>query len=435
MPPERDEDLLRDIVAAARAARAFVEGPIAPTIMNISSGADDRSGPGKAGDGRAHHAETDRAGSERSRRPSLGEARESPTAELVGVLTPYAGPLDEEDFRRRVRRFPSAEAMTRSLLAGRDVEGWEVERVWLALRVLWERWAPDAPFFERLDDRMQDGYDEGDAVARCDLWLEAWRDVLRLAEKFALTTVEEFDRRFNGTQLLLNWIQDLETELLNAAAQDERFARERIRYGEEFLARFADVDPTIVENMRRAIADSHFQIGEAATGDRLYRQWLEADPSWGWGWIGWSDAYGLFASPAQGAADFARAAEILEQGLAESDVRDRRDLLERLADVHREAGRKGDERRVRRAARRLAKSARAQTSIDPLGEHGVRIRHTIDFGEEGLPLERLPDLRAALAGKARAASSGKIGRNDPCPCGSGKKYKKCCGRSPASAPS
>jgi uncharacterized protein len=26
-----------------------------------------------------------------------------------------------------------------------------------------------------------------------------------------------------------------------------------------------------------------------------------------------------------------------------------------------------------------------------------------------------------------AASAGKVGRNDPCPCGSGKKYKKCCG--------
>ncbi len=26
------------------------------------------------------------------------------------------------------------------------------------------------------------------------------------------------------------------------------------------------------------------------------------------------------------------------------------------------------------------------------------------------------------------AQSKKIGRNDPCPCGSGKKYKKCCGR-------
>ncbi len=28
----------------------------------------------------------------------------------------------------------------------------------------------------------------------------------------------------------------------------------------------------------------------------------------------------------------------------------------------------------------------------------------------------------------KQAVSEKIGRNDPCPCGSGKKYKKCCGR-------
>ncbi|RLS50942.1 MAG: hypothetical protein DWH87_01250, partial [Planctomycetota bacterium] len=25
--------------------------------------------------------------------------------------------------------------------------------------------------------------------------------------------------------------------------------------------------------------------------------------------------------------------------------------------------------------------------------------------------------------------AGKVGRNDPCPCGSGKKFKNCCGRS------
>ena len=28
----------------------------------------------------------------------------------------------------------------------------------------------------------------------------------------------------------------------------------------------------------------------------------------------------------------------------------------------------------------------------------------------------------------RKRASEKVGRNDPCPCGSGKKYKKCCGR-------
>ena len=29
--------------------------------------------------------------------------------------------------------------------------------------------------------------------------------------------------------------------------------------------------------------------------------------------------------------------------------------------------------------------------------------------------------------KKQAISAKKAGRNDPCPCGSGKKYKKCCG--------
>ena len=28
---------------------------------------------------------------------------------------------------------------------------------------------------------------------------------------------------------------------------------------------------------------------------------------------------------------------------------------------------------------------------------------------------------------AKPASKGQVGRNDPCPCGSGKKFKKCCG--------
>jgi len=40
--------------------------------------------------------------------------------------------------------------------------------------------------------------------------------------------------------------------------------------------------------------------------------------------------------------------------------------------------------------------------------------------------------RAEIAKKWRASkqavSEKTAGRNDPCPCGSGKKYKKCCGK-------
>lgn len=46
---------------------------------------------------------------------------------------------------------------------------------------------------------------------------------------------------------------------------------------------------------------------------------------------------------------------------------------------------------------------------------------------------RVPAAATANVGSGAAAQSAagrgrKIGRNDPCPCGSGKKYKKCCGR-------
>jgi uncharacterized protein YecA (UPF0149 family) len=37
------------------------------------------------------------------------------------------------------------------------------------------------------------------------------------------------------------------------------------------------------------------------------------------------------------------------------------------------------------------------------------------------------DFREAERVKTFKRESPKIGRNDPCPCGSGKKYKKCCG--------
>ena len=37
-----------------------------------------------------------------------------------------------------------------------------------------------------------------------------------------------------------------------------------------------------------------------------------------------------------------------------------------------------------------------------------------------------PDAPNAGSPEAKAESK-KVGPNDPCPCGSGKKYKKCCG--------
>jgi len=47
--------------------------------------------------------------------------------------------------------------------------------------------------------------------------------------------------------------------------------------------------------------------------------------------------------------------------------------------------------------------------------------------DDVLDEERRTEIRKEY-NKSRIAVSNKVGRNDPCPCGSGKKYKKCCGK-------
>ena len=45
-------------------------------------------------------------------------------------------------------------------------------------------------------------------------------------------------------------------------------------------------------------------------------------------------------------------------------------------------------------------------------DHGHEHEHEHDHGPRPEPVRR---------------AEPKVGRNDPCPCGSGKKFKKCCG--------
>ncbi|WP_195268259.1 SEC-C metal-binding domain-containing protein [Eubacterium sp. 1001713B170207_170306_E7] len=45
-----------------------------------------------------------------------------------------------------------------------------------------------------------------------------------------------------------------------------------------------------------------------------------------------------------------------------------------------------------------------------------------------LTAQRKRELMKASRERNTVVKKEKIGRNDPCPCGSGKKYKKCCGR-------
>ena len=70
-------------------------------------------------------------------------------------------------------------------------------------------------------------------------------------------------------------------------------------------------------------------------------------------------------------------------------------------------------------------------------EKDVREAESVVRREQAKVEDRLQTARASHGGevspaesqkRAKTADGKKIGRNDPCPCGSGKKYKNCCGR-------
>ena len=81
-----------------------------------------------------------------------------------------------------------------------------------------------------------------------------------------------------------------------------------------------------------------------------------------------------------------------------------------------ERWRKEREEDERTRQERLAELTRRAMALKERGS-GPREESDEDLGRE--PAERLEPIRR---------DDGKEGRNDPCPCGSGRKYKKCCGK-------
>ena len=181
----------------------------------------------------------------------------------------------------------------------------------------------------------------------------------------------------------------------------------------------------MTENRRRALAESYYELGETDKAEALYRGWLHLDPRWGWGWIGWSDCYRFTRTERR---DWNRCEQILREGLSVADVRDRADIADRLADACEEQGRDEEAAELRRQAKRSAEAVEVSRSVSSVGKV-LRQKTQVNIGGAGLPLSEMSNLAAALRGTPTPApvTRRKVGRNEPCPCGSGRKFKKCCG--------
>jgi hypothetical protein len=359
-------------------------------------------------------------------RPLRAHAKHLTDGELLAKLRSFGIEMNRTWLERESARALSAQEIAGPLMDQSSSRGQESDWIWICVAALWRRWFPEQPGFEELDEKIQAGYElleSSGAVAACRVWLRAWKDVFRLLDKAGIESIEEFDERFRGTQSLFNWIQDLEGELWNAGLDDRQFLSGRMVLCEQGLRRFPSADDVITENWRRALAESYFELGETEKAEALYREWLAADPSWGWGWIDWSDCYCFTRTERR---DLNRCEQILREGFAIADVRDRADIADRLAGLCEAQGCDQEAKDFRRQSERRETTVDVSPTVS--ARKVLRQKTQLNFGGAGLPLSELSNVAGMLRETpATRVARQKVGRNEPWPCGSGKKFKKCCG--------
>ncbi len=264
------------------------------------------------------------------------EIRAFSTDQIVQKLRDFGVGFTKERFLKEAHDFYSACDLAdhwRNIYPIK-AKGFDVDFIWMAAIVLWERLAPDVINSEKLDDMMQDAYKMKDEVATCTLWLEVWE---HLKKRFTadMKSIDDAEEVFSGLQCLSNWCQDLEMELGNAARDDSSFYEKRIGYCQEFCRLFPESDSLILHNMKRAIAESYFGLGMIEEGDRSFESLIREFSDSAWGYIGWGDMHYTFRLNDAVPLNYEKARQIYQMAMGK-DIEDEEHVVERLTELEKE---------------------------------------------------------------------------------------------------
>lgn len=168
--------------------------------------------------------------------------------------------------------------------------------------------------------------------------LVAWEKLLSLMKQLNVRNIYELPEHVIPTIDLLHWADYLTDELSNACREDKSLLSEKLKFCKSYVEMhegFLDKDVSNLGNIRTSLAQTYYQIGELEVADTLFRGWLQLEPDWGWGWIGWSDCFWLWKFLGI-EMDYDKAEKLLRKGLSIPNVRNKNMILERLQDLFEE---------------------------------------------------------------------------------------------------
>jgi len=338
---------------------------------------------------------------------------ETPTEEIVATLASLSIQTDELRFREMASTHGSPDALADAWEAGSTAAGiWE-DYAWMAAVTLWERWTPDLFCVDLFVDQH--------------LPMEAFRDD-------APANSEEAERHWAMAQAVMDLVAprdgdprlDLLDELTERSTVDVGWWLGEIPFA---LARFGMVDEAAelcarmaaVREVEYFLGDRAVILAEAGRRDEALRQ-VEKNlirfPDDAWVRIKAGDVYRELGDAAAAEAAYRHA---LAMSDADEPSFDRDGAVERLICILDETGRSEE-------ANALIESEKARAvELERVGDcaEGEDAEDSKWLNASPSP-DYVPSPSTVTPG-TMVRREPKVGRNDPCPCGSGKKFKRCCG--------
>jgi len=280
---------------------------------------------------------------------------------------------------------------------------------------------PVNPKFIGMDRDMQKGYGydyEGETGKAIFYWHVVFENLKSYFEEYKLESLKDFDKIFNGNQYVSNWVQDYDEALRKVLLHSDKISKEEIGRRRidllNFLLSLNLSDEMTIHNHKRSLAETYYLMGQPEVGEKHFIQLIEEYPDNAWGYIGYSDQYWLEKDN----KDYEKALKILLDGYNRSTVDEIDDIVERLTGLHIAIKEKELDEYEKK------KETDEKKPIVPeyraLYQELLEKRKRITTKSERKNIYK-NNGQTILKGR-------KIGRNEPCPCGSGKKYKKCCGK-------
>jgi len=338
---------------------------------------------------------------------------ETPTEEIVATLAGLNIQTNELRFRETASTHGSPDALADAWETGATVTGiWE-DYVWMAAETLWRRWTPDLFCVDLFVDQY--------------LPTDAFRDD-------APANREEAERHWRMAQAVVDLVAprdgeprlDLLDQLTEHSTVDIGWWLGEIPFA---LARFGMVDEAAelcarmaaVREVENFLGDRAVILAEAGRREDTLRQVeknLVRFPEDAWVRIKAGDVYRALGDTASAEAAYRHA---LEMTPADQPSFDRDGAVERLICILDETGRSEEADAL--IASEKARAVAWETVGDSSGGEDAELSEALDTP----PSPEYAPSPSAVSPGTIVRRGPKVGRNDPCPCGSGQKFKRCCG--------